>query len=150
MRPRLGRLGDRRDELRQLLLRRGTGGGNGADALADGMEHLAEDLLVERRLAVEVVVDHRLVDVRGAGDAVDVGAGEAARGELGGGSREQPLAAADSRAPCLRRPWRFTILLGLVMYKWLVNLTNHIVNMNDVSVNSGFATRSWGFGATEK
>ena len=56
-----------------------------------------EDLAVERRLAPEVVVDHRLVDAGGAGDAVDVGAGEAARGELGGGGGEQPLAAARFR-----------------------------------------------------
>src|SRR4029453_1757196 len=73
------------------------GGGGGADAPTDRMEHLAEDLLVERGLAVEVVVNHRLVDVRGAGDAVDVGAGNPAGGELGGGGGKEPLAAAGFR-----------------------------------------------------
>ena len=56
-----------------------------------------EDLAVERRLAAEVVVDHRLVDAGGAGDAVDVGAGVAAGGELGGGGGEHAGAGIDGR-----------------------------------------------------
>ena len=58
----------------------------------DGAEHVAQDLAIERGLALEVVVDHRLVQARGAGDAVDVGAGVAARGELGGGGGEDAVA----------------------------------------------------------
>jgi hypothetical protein len=97
VRTRFGRVGNRRDELFEFLFRARVGGGDGADALTHRMEHLAEDLLVERRLAVEVVVNHRLVDVGGAGDAVDVGAGKPAGGELGGGGGEEPLAAARFR-----------------------------------------------------
>ena len=52
------------------------------DAVGDGAEQLAQDLAVERGLAAEVVVEHRLVDARRGGDAVDLGAVEPAGGEL--------------------------------------------------------------------
>ena len=58
------------------------------DAHADGAEHVAQHLEVERALAAEVVVEHRLVDARLGGDAVHAGGVEAALGELLGGGRE--------------------------------------------------------------
>ncbi len=64
---------------------------------ADGAEHVAEDLAVERRLAAEVVVDHRLVEAGGAGDAVDAGAGEATGGELGAAAASSRRARPPSR-----------------------------------------------------
>ena len=95
VRPRLGLGGDGLDEARGSSRPAGAPArATSRDARADGAEHVAEDLAVERRLAVEVVVDHRLVDAGGGGDAVDVGAGKAAGGELGGGGGEEPLARA--------------------------------------------------------
>ena len=79
------------DEAADLVGRVCGGSRRAGDADGDGLEHVAEDLAIERGLAAEVVVDHRLVDARGAGDAIDAGAGEPAGGELSGRSREQPL-----------------------------------------------------------
>ncbi len=62
--------------------------GDGAGAGADGAEHVAEHLDVEPELAAVVVVDHRLVDARLRGDAVDAGGVVAALGELAGGGGE--------------------------------------------------------------
>ena len=50
-------------------------GGEGGDALAD-------DRAIERDLASEVVVDHRLVHAGAGGEAIDPGAAEAVGGEL--------------------------------------------------------------------
>ena len=58
-----------------------------------------EDLAVERGLAAEVVVDHRLVEAGGGGDAVDAGAGEAVGGELAAGGGEDPVARPIRRPP---------------------------------------------------
>ena len=88
------------------------GGGDGADAGADGGEHVAEDLAIEPGLAAEVVVDHRLVQARGVGDAIDAGAGEPVRGEGGGGGGKDAVARgigarrrpAPARAPGRRPP----------------------------------------------
>ena len=52
---------------------------------------------VERALAREVVVDHRLVDRGAAGDAIDAGAGEAARGELARGGGEDARSGVRGR-----------------------------------------------------
>ena len=95
VRPRLGLGGDGLDERADLVGRAAASeAATARDAGADGAEHVAQDLAVERRLAAEVVVDHRLVEAGGAGDAVDAGAGEPARGELGGGGGEEPVARA--------------------------------------------------------
>ena len=114
VRPRLALGGEGGDELADLVGGRELGGGDGAHPGADGAEHVAEDLAVERGLAAEVVVDHRLVQARGAGDAVDAGAGEAARGELGRGGGKHAVArrvGAGGRAPPAAPPrfraWRF-------------------------------------------
>ena len=65
-----------------------------AQPLADRRTVLAEHGAVQRVLAGEVVVDHRLVDAGAAGDAVDGGRGEAARAELEGGGGEDAAAGA--------------------------------------------------------
>ena len=77
VRARLGLDGDRLDEGADLVGRVAGGRAASETRRADGLEHVAEDFAVERGLAGEVVVDHRLVDARGAGDAIDAGAGEA-------------------------------------------------------------------------
>ena len=48
----------------------------------DGAHHVADDLGVERALAAEVVVEHRLVDAGAGGDAVGAGGVVAALGEF--------------------------------------------------------------------
>ena len=55
---------------------------HGRDGLAERAELLAQNGEVQRGLAAEVVVEHRLVDAGAAGDAIDLGAVEAAGGEL--------------------------------------------------------------------
>src|SRR5690606_8916917 len=74
--------------------------------VGDGPEDVEQDLAIERGLAAEVVVDHRLVQAGAGSDAVDLGAGEPAGGELGGGRGEETIAAG-GRLP---------------------RLTNHLVN----------------------
>ena len=69
------------------------------EAIADEGEHLAEQGAVERALALEVVVDHRLVDAGAAGDAIDAGAAEPALGELEGGGGEDAV-GGDAGRPC--------------------------------------------------
>src|SRR5262249_46094452 len=96
MGPGLGFDGNRLDEGANLVDRVALGAGHRVNAAADGLEHVAEDFSVEGGLAGEVVVDHRLVQAGGAGDAVDAGAGEAAGGELRGGGGEDPVAGADA------------------------------------------------------
>ena len=54
-------------------------------------EGRAQQRAVQRLLAAEVVVEHRLVDAGAAGDAIDAGAGVAARGELDGGGGQDAL-----------------------------------------------------------
>ena len=73
------------------------GGRDVADARADGAEHVAKNLAVELGLAAEVVVNHRLVQAGGGGDAVDAGAGKAVRGKGGGGGGEDTIAGAIRR-----------------------------------------------------
>ena len=51
-------------------------------------ESLSQHLTVEADLALEVVVDHRLVDAGLQGDAVHAGTGEPARRELGASRRQ--------------------------------------------------------------
>ncbi len=63
-----------------------------AGARADGAEHVAKNLAVELGLVAEVVVDHRLVQAGGVGDAVDAGAGKAVRGKGGGGGGKHAIA----------------------------------------------------------
>ena len=63
-------------------------GGDRLQALGGEREHLAQQRAVEALLALEVVVEHRLVDPGAAGDAVDARAGEAALGEFEGGGGE--------------------------------------------------------------
>ena len=58
----------------------------------------AQQRAVEALLALEVVVEHRLVDLGAAGDAVDAGAGEAALGELEGGGGEDAVGRDAGRA----------------------------------------------------
>ncbi len=62
--------------------------GDGLHAPGDEREHPAEQGAIQSLLALEVVVEHRLVDAGAAGDAVDAGAGEAARGEFDRGGGE--------------------------------------------------------------
>ena len=63
-----------------------------AGAVEDGADECLEDLRVQGGLVPEVVVDHRLVDAGGPGDAVHAGAVEAAGGELGRGGGEEAVA----------------------------------------------------------
>ena len=77
---------------------RGGAGGDGLEALGGAAEGLAQQRAVQPLLAVEVVVEHRLVDAGAAGDAIDAGAGEAARGEFDGGGGEDPV-GGDARGP---------------------------------------------------
>ena len=56
-----------------------------------GREDVADDAGVEGALVREVVVDHRLVDARAAGDAIDGGGGEAVGAELVAGGGEDAL-----------------------------------------------------------
>src|SRR5688500_15855789 len=92
VRARLRFTGDRGDVGADLVLGGGVGRRDRDDPGADGAEHVAQDLAIERGLAGEVVVDHRLVQPGGARDAVDVGAGVAFGGELAGGGREDAVA----------------------------------------------------------
>ena len=82
--------GDGIDEPADFFFGSQRRGGDGAYAGADRVEHVAEDRAVERGLALVVVIDHRLVDAGRARDSIDVGAGVAARGELGRGGGEDP------------------------------------------------------------
>ena len=79
----------------------------GRGAAPDGLKHVVQDLAVERRLAAEVVVDHRLVHAGGTGDPVDAGAGEAMGRELGGGrgeeARTRPFRSRGPRAASARQ-----------------------------------------------
>src|SRR5690606_26074160 len=96
VRPRFRLACDRLDHGADVIGRIGARRRRRFDAAGDRTEHVAEDLAVEARLAVEVVVEHRLVDAGGLGDPVYAGAREPARRELRGGSREEPRA----RLPC--------------------------------------------------
>ena len=86
------RAGDGLDEAAQLRLRGASPLADGFDGAGDAAEQVEQDRLVERGLALEVVVEHRLVDAGAGGDAVDLGAVEPAGGELLGGGREDPVA----------------------------------------------------------
>ena len=66
------------------IVAQGVAAGDGLDALGGETEYAPQQRTVERLLALEVVVQHRLVDVGAPGDAVDAGAGKAAFGELEG------------------------------------------------------------------
>ena len=70
----------------------GDGRGRPRDRLpgvvGEATEAVAQHFAVETDLAREVVVDHRLVDARLGGDAIDARAGEPAGGELGPGGGE--------------------------------------------------------------
>jgi hypothetical protein len=85
------------DEAVELVGGVGVGGSDGGEAVAHGGEDGAEDGGVEGLLAVEVVVDHRLVEAGAGGDAVDGGGGEAAESELGGGGVEDALTGVGRR-----------------------------------------------------
>ena len=63
------------------------------------MKGVPQELVVNRALAPEVVIEHGLVDPGTAGDAIDAGAGEAAGGELGR-SRSQDALGRDSGWSC--------------------------------------------------
>ena len=97
MRARLRLDGDRFDKRADFLLGGALGLARRVHADGDGLEHIAQDFAIERRLAGEVVIDHRLVDARGAGDAIDIGAGEASRRKFGGGRSEH---AGDGMRHC--------------------------------------------------
>ena len=78
---------------RRAARRRGAGAVVASSAArGDRGEALGEHVAVEAELALEVVVDHRLVDAGPARDAVDAGAGEAAGGELDPGGAEDVAA----------------------------------------------------------
>ena len=55
-------IGNRFDELPQLVAGGGVGCSDRAYTRGHGVKHVAEDVPVERGLAAEVVVDHRLVE----------------------------------------------------------------------------------------
>ena len=59
-------------------------GHRGAHALGDGREYVAEDTGIEGAFVGKVVVNHRLVDTRAPGDAIDGRGGETVDAELGG------------------------------------------------------------------
>ena len=59
------------------------------DRRGQAAEQVVQDRAVEGGLVLEVVVEHRLVHAGPAGDAVDLGAVEAAGRELRGGGGEQ-------------------------------------------------------------
>ena len=103
----LGLGGDGLDEEADLRFRRDGRVRRRLGSAPDGLKHVAQDLAVERRLAAEVVVDHRLVEAGGAGDAVDAGAGEAVGRELGGGrgeeARARPFRSRGPRAASARQ-----------------------------------------------
>ena len=84
-------LGDAGDDAIELVVGGGLGGGNGLHALGGLAEHLAQQRSVQLLFAAEVVIEHRFVDARAAGDAIDPGAGEAAIGELGRGGGEDAV-----------------------------------------------------------
>ena len=74
-----------------LLGGRAAAGGNGLQRLDGEREHLPQQDAIEPLLALEVVVEHRLVDAGAAGDAIDAGAGEAVLGELEGGGGQDAV-----------------------------------------------------------
>jgi hypothetical protein len=92
VRPRRALVGHGADEAANLLVGGDAVAVDAFDALGQRTEHVGEDLAVERRLVVEVVVEHRLVEARPGGDAIDFGAVEPARGELERRRRNQPIA----------------------------------------------------------
>ena len=71
-------------------------------------EHLAQQRAVEALLALEVVVEHRLVHPGAAGDAVDAGAGEAALGEFEGGGGEDAVGRDAGRATHMAETYKLT------------------------------------------
>ena len=72
------------DEAIQLVGRCEVGFGDLGDGGADRGEHVADNGSVQRELVGEVVIDHRLVDLRALGDVVHAHAVEAAGGKFGG------------------------------------------------------------------
>ena len=78
------------------------------DGRGHRLEEVAQDGAIQGGLVLEVVVEHRLVHAGARGDAVDLGAVEAARGEL-----DRPRRRAGARGTAGRRPGA---------------LTNHLVN----------------------
>ena len=88
--PRAGRrfLDQGADPRVELVLGGAGAVGDGADAHADGANHVADDFGVELALAAEVVVEHRLVDPGPGGDALGAGGLVAALGELVRGGAE--------------------------------------------------------------
>ena len=90
--------GDRGDDAVELVGRRGGAGGDGLEALSGTAEGVAQQRAVQPLLAVEVVVQHRLVDAGAPGDSIDARSGEAARGEFDRGGGEDPV-RGDARGP---------------------------------------------------
>ena len=74
-----------------LLGGRAAAGGDRLQRFDGEREHLPQEDAIEALLALEVVVEHRLVDAGAAGDAVDAGAGEAVRGEFEGGGGQDAV-----------------------------------------------------------
>ena len=98
----LARLVDRSheglDQAVELAVRRELFGGDDLQPVGDGGVPVTDDGRVELALAREVVIDHRLVHAGAAGDAIDAGRGEPARGELVGRGSED-AAAGGGRGP---------------------------------------------------
>ncbi len=91
---------ERVDDVSELAIGSGVLGDCGAHARDDRGEHISDDAGIERALVGKVVIDHRLVDPRALGDAVDGGGGKAAGAKLVAGGSEDSLAGVGGA--CLR------------------------------------------------
>src|SRR6185436_7799112 len=101
---------DQRADPRVELVLGGTRAiSDGAYAGTDRAHHVANDFRVERALAAEVVIQHRLVDAGAGGDAVSAGGVVAALGELVRGGTEDRgtgITHGAARHGLLCRSWR--------------------------------------------
>ena len=75
----------------EFLGRRSGAGSDRTEAFGGEREMTAQQRPIERLFTAEVVIEHGLVDASAAGDTVDAGAGESARGELDGGGGENAV-----------------------------------------------------------
>src|SRR5262249_46954297 len=83
--------GEAGDDAVEFFGGRAGAGGHGAETIGGEGEMAPEQGAIKLLFALEVVIEHGLVDAGAAGDAVDAGAGEPALGKFVGRSGEDAI-----------------------------------------------------------